>query len=259
MRGNNRAMPTIRLSRLTAAAWAGLLALAACHHSVPVAPLEPSVQYAQAMRLFRAGRFDKAQVALQRLQFDLPARDTLLAEVRFYLAETYAAQNDMITAAREFRRVADDFPSDALAPQALLRVGDQYARLWRRAELDPTNGETALATFQELLGRYPESAAARIATVRVQALNDQYARKDFQNGLYYFKRGGFDSAILYFRGLIARYPASSVVPEAYVKLVEAYRTVGYREERDETCAHLQQFFGGRADVRRVCGNGSPGR
>ena len=238
---------------------AGSLALAACHGAAGRPQTSPETQFAGAMHDFRTGRFSRAAVDFQRLQFDLPARDTLLAPAGFYLAESHAAQGDQITAAREFRRVADDYPSDPLAPFALLRVGDQYQRLWRRPELDPTHGETALATYQELIGRYPESPAAAIAAIRVRQVQDQYARKDFMNGLFYFRRGGFDSAILYFRALIAAYPGSAVVPEAYVKLVEAYRSIGYREEREETCAHLRQYFGGRADVRAVCGDGNTGR
>jgi len=235
------------------------LALAACHGGSTRVVASPEAQFAGAMRDFRTGEFAHAAVDFQRLQFDLPARDTLLPRVAFYLAESHAALGDAITAARDFRRVADDFPSDVLAPFALLRVGDQYASLWRNPELDPTHGETALATYQELLGRYPDSPAAAIGAVRVRQIQEQYARKDFLNGLFYFRRGGFDSAILYFRALIAAYPGSSVVPEAYVKLVESYRSIGYREEREETCAHLRQYFGGRADVRAVCGDGSTGR
>ncbi len=90
----------------------------------------------------------------------------------------------MLTAAREFRRVADDSPSDSLAPFALLRVGDQYARLWRRAELDPANGETSLAAYQELIGRYPDGQAARLAAVRVRTIQEQFARKDYENGMF---------------------------------------------------------------------------
>ena len=238
---------------------AGGLALAACRGANTRVTSSPETQFTSAMLAFRTGEFAVAAADFQRLQFDLPARDTLLPRVAFFLAESQAALGDAITAARDFRRVADDFPSDALAPYALLRVGDEYASLWRKPELDPTHGETALATYQELIGRYPDSPAAALGAIRVRQVQDQYARKDFLNGLFYFRRGGYDSAILYFRALIAAYPGSSVVPEAYVKLVESYRSIGYREEREETCAHLRQYFGGRADVRAVCGNGSPGR
>jgi outer membrane protein assembly factor BamD len=249
------------LKRFTAPAWAGLLVLAAgCMHRVAGGPsgLSPEVRYERAMRDFHAGRFTKAQGELQGLQFDLTPRDTLQARVRFYLAETYAGNEEPLTAAREFRRVADDFPSDVLAPFALLRVGDQYARLWRRSELDPTNGETALAAYRELIGRYADTPAAQRAEVRIHTVQEQFARKDFDNGVFYQKRGAYDSAILYFTGMIAKYPSSALVPDAFIKLVQSYRAIGYREELEEKCTHLRQYFGTRADVRRECGNGPAG-
>jgi outer membrane protein assembly factor BamD len=236
-----------------------LVLSAGCHHAAPRAAAEPAVQFADAMRAYRTGHFARAQSDFLRLQFDLPARDTLVPRVRFYLAETYASTDEMLTAAREFRRVADDFPSHELAPYSLLRVGDQYARLWRRAELDPTHGETALASWQELLGRYPEAPASRLAEVRVRTVQDQFARKDFENGLFYMKRGAYDSAILYFTGMIAKYPSSTLVPDAFIKLVQSYRAIGYREELEEKCGHLRQYFGSRADVRRECGDGNTRR
>lgn len=244
--------------RRSFALWGALL-LAACHHVEQRPAGDVAGQFADAMQLFRHGEFADAQAGFQRLQFDLAVRDTLQARVRFYLAETYMGQDELITATREFRRVADDYPADPLAPFALLRIGDAYAQLWRRPELDPSNGQTSVATYQELAGRYPDAPAARIAARRVRELQEKFAQKDYATGLFYLRRSAFDSAILYFRGLIVQYPSSPLVPDAYVRLAEAYKAISYREELRDVCDHLMQNYGGRRDVRQACGNGSPGR
>ena len=257
MRGITRVMPITTTKRLVTL-W-GVLLLAACHHVAPRPVGDVAGQFADAMRLFRHGQFADAQAGFQRLQFDLAVRDTLQARVRFYLAESYVGQQELITAIREFRRVADDYPADPLAPVALLRIGDAYAQQWRKPELDPSNGQTSIAAYQELTGRYPDAPAARIAAQRVRDLQEKFAQKDYANGLFYFRRSAFDSAILYFRGLIVQYPSSSVVPDAYLRLAQAYKAISYREELRDVCDHLTQNYGGRRDVRQVCGNGSPGR
>lgn len=231
-----------------------LAATAGCARFNPASYAQPEPLYRATLREFRSGRFARAQAGFQKLIFDLPARDSLHVRSRFYLAETHFGLRDYVTAAREFRRTADDFPSDALAPDALLRAGDSYRQLWRRAELDPSHGQTAVATYQELIGRYPRSRAAAIAQARIAELNEQFARKDFMAGMFYLRRGAFDSAILYFRQVISNYSTSSLVPDAYLRLVRAYRAIGYREEMQETCEHLLQHFGSRADVREECGN-----
>jgi outer membrane protein assembly factor BamD len=260
MRGIGSFMPTQIMRRAhSATRWGALLMVAACHHVQSRPAGDVAGQLEDAMRMVRHGSFADAQVALQRLEFDLPARDTLQPKVHFYLAECHMGQGEPLTAAREFRRVADDYPADPLAPVALLRVGDAYAQLWRRPELDPSNGQTALATWQELVGRYPDTRSATIAAQRVRELQQKFAQKDYETGMFYLRRSAYDSAILYFRGLIVQYPSSSFVADAYVRLAQAYKAINYREELGDVCTHLRQNYGGRRDVRQACGDGSTGR
>jgi len=238
---------------------AAVAALAGCAHFNVAAFHDNLALYDASLRQFRQGRFDHAQAGFQKLTFDLTARDSLFALSRFYLAETYFGLHDFVTASREFRRVADEAPESPLAPTALLRAGDSYAELWRKPALDPTNGQTALATWQELQGRYPDSEAAAISFVRVRALNDLFAQKAFESAEFYFRRGGYDSAILYFRDLISTYPNSALVPQSFIYLVRSYRAIGYREELQETCDHLVQYYPSRRDVREACGDRRAGR
>lgn len=219
----------------------------------------PESLYRASLDAFRHGRYARAQEGFTKLTFDLPASDTLHVRSRYYIAESKFGLRDFVGAARDFRRVADDDPGNALAPDALLRSGDAHFQLWRRYELDPSSGQTALATYQELVGRYPDARASQVAAARVRQLNDWFARKDYETGVFYFRRGGYNSAIVYFRGVIAQYPQAAVVPDAFVRLVRAYRALEYREELEETCATLRQFYGGRRDVQEECGDGNPRR
>jgi outer membrane assembly lipoprotein YfiO len=235
------------------------LGLPGCRRFDPAGFAGPEPLFRATVREFRTGNFERALRGFQRLTFDLPARDTLLPYVRYYAAECHFGLRDYVTAAREFRRVADEHPTATLAPDALLRAGDSESQLWRRPELDPTHGRTALAVYQELQGRYPESAAAGVAQARVRQLNDALALKEYQNAMFYIRRGGYESGILYLRSLIATYPSAAVVPEAFVRLARTYRAIGYREEEQEICGHLRLHYGSRPDVREACGDGSAGR
>ncbi len=231
----------------------------ACHRFDPRNYPAPDDLFRASMREFRAGRFDKAQAGFQALTFNIGARDTLYPVARYYLAECYFGEGDFVTAAREFRRVADESPGHRLAPDALLRTADSYAKLWEKPELDPSNGQTAIATDQELAGRFPDAPAARVATARLRALNEKFAQKEMQNAVFYFRRNAFDSAILYFKDLIASYPSSSLVPDAYTYIVRSYRAIGYKDQEAEFCNALRQLYPNRADTRKYCGNGTAGR
>ena len=248
---------------LTALAAAAVLGLAGCgRFDVRNFPT-PDGLYQASLREFRGGHFDKALTGFQKLTYDLSASDTLYVLSRFYLAECDFGLGDFITAAREFRRVSDESPTFRLAPRALLRAADSYAAQWTQPELDPTNGQTALATYQELQGRFPSSEAAQIATARVRALNEEFATKEMDNALFYYQRGAYDSAILYFKDLIASYSASVLVPEAYAYLVRSYRTIGWKDEQSAFCLQLRsyypQYYEGHADVKALCDDRTAGR
>ncbi len=225
----------------------------ACHHGPRVqTAAQPATELNHALTLFRHGDFRRAQLVLQRLTFELTPGQPEAAAARYYLAESYFQTGDRVQAAHEFRKVADEFPASEYAPLALLRAGDSNLRLWRRAELDPTYGETALSIYQELAGRYPESEAAARARSHVRRLQNQFAEKTYKNGMFYLRRKAYDSAIIYFKDVIANFPDAKLAPDALLRLVDSYRAIGYREELQETCAHLRRFYPQAAGLARSC-------
>jgi outer membrane assembly lipoprotein YfiO len=230
-----------------------MLALAvACHHRagppVPVA----QVTLDDARHQFRHGQFPKALRSFQRLTFELPANDSTLAEVHYYLAECYFQTGEHVTAAHEFRETADQFPSSPYAPLALLRAGDANLRLWRTPELDPAYGEAALAIYQELAGRYAGTDAAARAQLHVRRLREWFADKAYNNGMFYFRRRAWDSGIIYFKYVIATYPEARRAADAVLRLADTYKILGYKDELRETCANLQRYYPQAAAGAKSC-------
>lgn len=213
---------------------------------------EVNALWRQAEAAVRQGEWGDAIKLLERVLLELPPGDPRIPQAHYWLGEAYFARGSHLEAAREFRRASDETPNHPLAPEALLRVGDVYADLWRRPELDPTYGQTALATYQELLNRYPSSSAAKRAQLRISELHERFALKAYKAAMFYFRLKAFDSAILYLKDLVATYPRTAVVPEALVKLVEAYRKLGYREDVQETCDYIHRFHPTASGVNEVC-------
>jgi outer membrane protein assembly factor BamD len=204
--------------------------------------VQPEAELAKGMQLFRHGQYRKAQVVFQRLTFEFSVTQDELAQARYYVAECNYQLGDYVQAASDFRKVADEFSTTEYAAIALLRAGDANLKLWHRPELDPSYGETALAIYQELAGRYPESDAAARARLHVRKLENQFAEKAYKTGIFYMRRKAFDSAIIYFKDVIANYPSAQRAPDALLRLVDAYRAIGYTQEMRETCEHLRRFY-----------------
>lgn len=246
-------MRTMRVTRLFL-----LLVVAACaHHASESAPA-PEVLLEKARGQFRSGDFRKALQSFQRLGFELPPNDPSLPEVRYLTVEAQFQLNQLTEAALAFRHAADEFPGSPFAPLALLRAGDANLRLWRKPELDPTFGLEALAIYEDLAGRYPTSNAAARAKLHVQQLREWFADKEYKNGLFYFKRRAFDSGIIYFKDVVARFPDTPRALDALLRLADSYRQVGYREELRETCEHVRRFYPQATGLERSCPPDSSG-
>jgi len=82
-------------------------------------------------------------------------------------------------------------------------------------------GETALAIYQELAGAIPEPMRPPGADA-CAAATEWFSQKDYKNAMFYFRRRAYDSAIIYFKDVIATYPGTSRVPDALMRLVDSY-------------------------------------
>jgi outer membrane protein assembly factor BamD len=212
----------------------------------------------QAQTAVRHGKWSDALKYLDRALLEFPPGDPRSSQAQFWEAEAQFALGNQLQAARAFRKVSDDTPNDPLAPEALLRTGDVYADLWRKPELDPSYGQTALGTYQELLNRYPGTTAAKRAQQRIDDLQERFAYKEYKAALYYMRLKAYDSAILYLKDLVATYPRSSVAPDALLHLVQAYRTLGYKEDVQETCGYIHRFHPKAPGAGKACPDGAGG-
>lgn len=203
-------------------------------------------------RAFNRGEWNRANAVFTRLATAMTVTDPRMARLNFFKGEIEFALGNELDAVRQFRRIADENPDDSLAAPALLRAADAYAALWKRPELDPTYGQTALGVYQEILSRYPGTDVAKRAEAKLRLLNEEFARKDYLSALFYYRYKAYDSAVLMFRALVAQYPRAEIVPEALEKLVLAYRALGYVEDVKETCGYIAKFFPAPGGPVRLC-------
>jgi tol-pal system protein YbgF len=114
-----------------------------------------------AAELYRESYMDLARgnyaLAIQGFQQYLvrhPA-GSHMAEVHYYLAECYYAEDRHLESVAEFQYVAREFPESRLVPAAFLKSGLCYVALEERA--------LAEKSFNDLIEKYPDSEEAKQA------------------------------------------------------------------------------------------------
>lgn len=250
---------TVKDRPVPAGVWALLLLLAASGCGRGFEPRDfanPEALFRGALQEYQQGKMVNAVLGFERLSLDLSSRDLLLAPTYYYLALAHEQQQEYLLAAQSFSRLLDAFPSDTLAPRAMLGEGRAYESLWRRPDLDADYGLQAINTLRVLLTAYPDTPEAADATARIAALEDALARKDYDIGLHYLKtRKAYDSSIIYFRDVVETYPSTPTARLAWLGILEAFRARKWTEEAEETCDELRKRFPSDAEVREACGVG----
>ncbi len=239
-----------------------LTALAGCaHHHAPPAisltalnasPKTIDSLWTSALDLYRRHKWEKAAETFDRVELELPPGDRRALEGRLYLGDLYVRSGSNLQGVREYQRLVDDYPTDSLAPEALLRSGDAYAALWRNPELDPTYGITAKSVYSEVLSRYPGTPAATRANLAIAALDDKFATKEYREAKFYLKYKANESAILYLKDLVLTYPQATVVPDALADLVDAYRKLNYQDDIRDTCTYMRTNWATTPQYRKSC-------
>jgi outer membrane protein assembly factor BamD len=222
-------------------------------------PFDPKIYtsadklYQVAMAEYKAGRYDNAAKAFEKLTLDLPARDPRLPLAFYYLAQSQEKNGENLLAAGTYNRLIDAFPQDTIVDDALFLSGRAYEREWRHPELDATYGRSAITAYESLLASYPDSPYAKRAQDRLAKLDEWMAEKDYNTGYLYLKRKAFDSAILYFKDVVRQHPNSKKTRDAYLRLLEAYRAIKYTEDARDLCDAMRKAYPNDREVMKECG------
>ncbi|HEY9425569.1 MAG TPA: outer membrane protein assembly factor BamD [Gemmatimonadaceae bacterium] len=231
-----------------------LALLAGCHRNRFVAANFRSndALFQASLAQLKEHKWDNAVNGFQRLTTQLPARDPLLPQAYYYLGEAHTGRREYILAAQAYSRIPESFPEDTLAAVATFDAGMSYSKLWRKPSLDSDYGQTALATLQSFLAAYPDSPLVDRARAEIDKLDEWFAIKGYDAGMFYLKRKAYDSAIIYFHDVATGYPGTEHARMALLRLVEAYGKIGYKEEIAETCSTLREKYASNAEVKEAC-------
>jgi len=105
---------------------------------------------------------------------------------------------------------------------------------------DQAYAQAALEGLRDVARRYPGSAYATDASVKIDMVNDQLAGKEMNIGRYYQRASQPLAAIGRYKSVIdnAAFQRTSHTPEALYRLVEVYLGLGLKDEATRNAAVL---------------------
>lgn len=104
--------------------------------------------------------------------------------------------------------------------------------------------EQALNSLAEVTKRFPDTAYARDARLKVDLAIDHLGGKEMDVGRFYQKQRQYIGAINRYRQVLEKYQTTTHTPEALHRLVECYLALGVQQEAKMAAAVLGHNFPG---------------
>ena len=165
-------------------------------------------------------------------------RAELMSAFSHYLAQDYP---ESIDAANRFLSI---HPGNKDAPYAMYLVAVDYYEQINDVNRDQKTSQEALDAMGELIRRYPDTAYAADARLKIDLINDHLAGREMDIGRFYQRRSEWLASIYRFRKVVDTYQTTSHVPEALLRLTESYLELGVPDEARKSAAVLGANFPG---------------
>ena len=238
-----------RRSPLTAGAG---LALAGCahHRADKLAKADNAYQERPVELLYATGAqsLDKRQWAEATSYFDEVERQHPYSEWsrRSILMQAFAHYegNQYEDAIADADRFISLYPGNPSASYAYYLKAQCYFEQIADVNRDQAATQQAQIAFRDVEKRFPSSEYAVDAKLKMDMLQDQLAGKEMSVGRWYLRQGQPLAGIGRFRKVVDSYQTTSHTPEALYRLVEAYLTLGLRDEAAHNGAVLGYNFPG---------------
>jgi outer membrane protein assembly factor BamD len=111
---------------------------------------------------------------------------------------------------------------------------------------DQAGTEQAMVALQEVVNRFPDSAYARDARLKIDLCRDHLAGKEMEIGRWYESQHLYTAAIGRFQRVVDNYQTTNHVPEALSRLTEIYLLLGMKDEARRTASVLGYNYPGNS-------------
>ncbi len=224
-----------------------VIAVASCSSSKddPNAQVERSAEilYNEGADLMDQGDYKEATDSFNEVERQHPysqwaTRAQLMAAYGYYKAQDYDQAD--LTLDRFIKLHPGHKDVDYAYYLKALCFYEQISDIGR----DQAMTKLALENLDILTRRFPNSKYARDAMLKRDLTLDHLAGKEMEIGRYYLIRGHYVAAINRFREVVRTYQTTTHTPEALHRMVEAYMSLGIRQEAVRVAAVLGYNYPG---------------
>ena len=160
----------------------------------------------------------------------------LMGAYSYYAEDKYEEALDILV---KFLQL---YPNHSSAPYAFYLKGLCYYERISKIYRDQKMTEYAREAFQELVMRFPLTAYAKDAKIKLNLINNHLAGKEMEIGRFYLKHKKYVAAMIHFKKVVKEYETTHHIEEALYRLTETYYSFGIYQEAKRYAAILRYNY-----------------
>src|ERR1700742_1646073 len=209
--------------------------------NTPVAPVEDL--YNNGVDALNAGRYDTATDQFNLVEQNYPY-SSWAVNAQLMQGYTQYLQNHYTDAIGTLDRFIQLHPTHRdVAYAYYLRALSYYEQI-ADIQRDQRGTDLAMNALQEVVNRFPDSAYARDARLKIDLCRDHLAGKEMEIGRWYESQHLYEAAIGRFQRVVDDYQTTNHVPEALHRLTEVYLLLGLTDQARKTAPVLGYNYPG---------------
>lgn len=227
--------------------WDGRMStlLASGGPAVALQDRSPEALYAAGIAALQEQRFAQAGLLFETLEREHPF-STWTTNGKIMAAYADYMRNRYTEAVGQLDRFIQLHPAHRDISYAYyLRALSFYEQI-NDSQRDQRATEIAMQSLQDVVNRFPDTAYARDARLKMDLARDHLAGREMNIGRFYQRQRLFTAAIGRYRRVVEQYQTTNHVPEALHRLTEIYISLGLRDEAARTASVLGHNFPGSA-------------
>jgi outer membrane protein assembly factor BamD len=154
-------------------------------------------------------------------------------EAKLGLADTYLGEDSvetLILGANEYREFLTFFPTHEKAAYAQYQLARTHYQQMLAPLRDQTQTKEAIAEFETLIERFPDSELIGDGKKKLQECKDRLSGADYEVGVFYYKSRWYPGAVSRLRAVLKDNPQYGGRDGLYYYLADAYVRMGAAPE-----------------------------
>jgi outer membrane protein assembly factor BamD len=199
--------------------------------------------YAEGLQQMQKGNYDQAVKKFDEIDEDYPY-STWATHAEILAGYAQYKNQDYDAAISSLSRYIALHPTDEEAAYAYYLKALCYYEQIDDVQRDQTATFEAIQTLNDVILRYPDSAYARDARIKLRLANNRLAGHEMVIGRWYEKQHLYAAAIGRFQNVVQSYQTTTYTAEALERTTECYLDLGLTDAAQRTASVLAYNYPG---------------